>query len=115
MTLHDKLKTKVAEWHDSKYESDCPAISEILDYNYDSETQSLRYLRKAQFEALEDYWYLRLKEGTPHIFDLYKRFYTDSIELLTSFGIPTENQEVLKLALSARLLHPCDRSLLASQ
>lgn len=100
MTLHDKLKTKVAEWHDSKYESDYPAISEILDYDYDSETQSLRYLRKAQFEALEDYWYLRLKEGTPHIFDLYKRFYTDPIELLTSFGIPTENQEVLKLALS---------------
>jgi len=98
--LHDKLKSKVTEWRASKYESDYPAISEILDYNYDSETQSLRYLRWAQFEALENYWYLRLREGTPHIFDLYTHFYTDSIELLTSFGIPTESQEVLKLALS---------------
>ncbi len=100
MTLHDKLKTKVAEWHDCEYESEYTAISEILDYNYDSETQSLHYLRKAQFEALENYWYLRLKEGTSHIFDLYKRFYTSPIELLTSLGIPTESQEVLKLALS---------------
>ena len=100
MTLHDKLKTKVAEWRDSKYESEYTAISEILDYNYDSETEALHYLRKAQFEALENYWYLRLREGTPHVFDLYKRFYTDPIELLTSFGVPTESQEILKLALS---------------
>ena len=64
IALHDKLKTKVTEWRASKYESDYPAISEILDYNYDSETQSLRYLCKAQFEALE--WYLRLREKTPH-------------------------------------------------
>lgn len=100
MALHDKLRTKVAEWRDSKYESEYTAISEILDYNYDSETRSLHYLRKAQFEALENYWYLRLTEGTPHIFDLYTRFYTDPIELLNSFGIPTESQEMLKLALS---------------
>ena len=100
MTLHDRLKTKVAEWRDSKYESEYTAISEILDYNYDSETEALHYLRKAQFEALENYWYLRLGEGTPHVFDLYKRFYTDPIELLTSFGVPTESQEILKLALS---------------
>lgn len=100
VALHDKLKLKVTDWRASKYESDYPAISEILDYNYDSGTQSQRYLRNAQFEALENYWYLRLREGTPHIFDLYTRFYTDSIELLASFGIPTESQEVLKLALS---------------
>ena len=100
MTLHEKLRTKVTEWREVKYESDYPAISEILDYNYCSETQLLRYLRKAQFEALENYWYLRLKEGTPHIFDLYRHFYTDPIELLTSLGVPTESQEILKLALS---------------
>ena len=100
MTLHDKLKTKVAEWRDSKYESEYTAISEILDYNYDSENKSSHYLRKAQFKALENYWYLRLREGTPHIFDLYTRFYTSPVELLTSFGIPTESQEVLELALS---------------
>lgn len=56
MFLHDKLKVSVAQWRNSKYEVDYPAISEILDYNYDFETQSLRYLRQAQFEALETYW-----------------------------------------------------------
>jgi len=56
MFLHDKLKASVAQWRNSKYEVDYPAISEILDYNYDFETQSLRYLRQAQFEALETYW-----------------------------------------------------------
>jgi hypothetical protein len=71
-----------------------------LDYNYESETQSLRYLRKAQFEALENYWYLRLVEKTPHVFQLYKGFYANPIELLTSFGIPTDSQEMLELALS---------------
>ena len=80
--------------------TDYLAISEILDYNFDPETKSFRYLRKAQFEALETYWYLRLKEGTPHIFNLYTRLYSDPIELLTSLGIPTGSEEILKLSLS---------------
>ena len=100
MFLHELLKSKVSEWRSSNYAADYPPISEILDYNFDSETQSLRYLRKAQFEALETYWYLRLKEGTPHIFDLYTRLYSDPIELLTSLGIPTGSEDILKLSLS---------------
>jgi hypothetical protein len=47
MILHDTLKAKVAEWQSNSYKSDYPAISEILDFNFDSETQSLCYLRKA--------------------------------------------------------------------
>lgn len=35
------------------------------------------FLRKAQFEALETYWYLRHVEGIPYIFDLYKKLYND--------------------------------------
>ena len=52
MFLHELLKAKISEWRGSNYAADYPAIGEILDYNFDSETQSLRYLRKAQFEAL---------------------------------------------------------------
>jgi hypothetical protein len=100
MFLHELLKSKVSGWRSSNYAADYPVISEILDYSLDSQTQSLRYLRRAQFEALETYWYLRLKEGTPHIFDLYTRLYGDPIELLTSLGIPTESEEILKLSLS---------------
>jgi len=99
ISLHDKLKTKVTEWRASKYESDYPAISEILDYNYDSETQSLRYLRWAQFEALENYWYLRLQEGTPHIFELYNRLF-EAGDLLSSLGISLSQEDWMQLALS---------------
>jgi len=73
MTLHNILKSKVVEWRKSNYLSDFPIISEIFNFNFHSETGNLHFLRKAQFEALETYWYLRLVEKTPHIFDLYKR------------------------------------------
>jgi hypothetical protein len=39
------------------------------------ESEGLRYLRQAQLRALETYWYLRLVEGTPHVFELYQRYY----------------------------------------
>ena len=38
MTLHNILKSKVAEWRDSDYKTEYPVISEILNFNYDSET-----------------------------------------------------------------------------
>jgi type III restriction enzyme len=90
MYLSDKLKSKVLEWREKNYECDFPLISEILDYNYDTQTKSLRFLRKAQFEALETYWFLRIVEDTPHIFELYKRYFKGkeflkSIDLLKLF------------------------------
>jgi type III restriction enzyme len=90
MYLSDKLKSKVLEWREKNYECDFPLISEILDYNYDTQTKSLRFLRKAQFEALETYWFLRVVEDTPHIFELYKRYFKGkeflkSIDLLKLF------------------------------
>ncbi|MBA7617574.1 hypothetical protein ES703_24889 [subsurface metagenome] len=96
MAIHDKLKVKVAEWRKSKYESDYPTLGEILDYNYDSETQPFRYLRKAQLEALETYWYLRLREETPHIFDLYCKLFNPT-ELLDSLGIRLTSEDLTKL------------------
>jgi hypothetical protein len=68
------LKSKTLEWRFKHYHSSSPTISEIFDFNYNSETGSLRFLRRAQFEALETYWYLRLIEETPHVFDLYRKY-----------------------------------------
>ncbi|MEN2998186.1 MAG: DEAD/DEAH box helicase family protein, partial [Brevinematia bacterium] len=85
--LHADLNSRVLEWRRSGYKSDFTAISEIMDFNLDSEIGSLRFLRKAQFEALETYWYLRLVENTPHIFELYKRVYTSPVDLLKSLSI----------------------------
>ena len=96
-SFHNILKSKVFEWRIGNYPSRFSVISEIFDFNFDTGTENLRFLRKAQFEALETYWYLRLVEKTPHIFELYKRLYPDSIGLLKALGIPTESQEILKL------------------
>lgn len=97
MTLHSILKPKVLEWRRNNYQSDFSTISEILEYNLNPETGNLMFLRKAQFEALETYWYLRLIEGTPHIFDLYKRLYRDPVELFRALNIIISQEDLIKI------------------
>jgi len=97
MTLHSILKSKALEWRRNNYQSDYPTISEILDFNLDPETENLRFLRNAQFEALETYWYLRLVEKTPHIFDLYKRLYDDPVELFKALNITISQEDLIKI------------------
>ena len=76
MTLNEILRIKTKNWRESSYKSDYSAIREIFEYNFlDTDNQNLRFLRKAQFEALETYWYLRLVENTSHIFDLNKKYF----------------------------------------
>jgi len=99
MTLHNILKSKVVEWRKSNYLSDFPIISEIFNFNFHSETGNLHFLRKAQFEALETYWYLRLVEKTPHIFDLYKRVLQPR-ELLHSLSINLIQEDLTDILLN---------------
>ena len=87
--IPNKLTEKVKEWRNRDYECDYPTISEILNFSIvESETgeKTLRYLRKAQFEALETYWYLRLVEKTPHVFKLYRSFYS-SKQFIEALGL----------------------------
>jgi len=97
--MHSILKSKVAEWRECNYNSDYPVISEIFNYNINSETQLLSYLRKAQFEALETYWYLRLVEKTPHIFDLYKKYFQGE-SLLDALNIKLTDEDWKRIAIS---------------
>lgn len=93
--LYERLREQVAKWRDTGYRcKDYPAISELLEYSLD-ENQSPHYLRQPQFRSLETYWYLRLVEKTPHIFDLYKHSYENTDELIESLGI---RPEAFKLA-----------------
>lgn len=95
-----KLRERVEEWRNKDYKCDYSAISEILNFNFlESETgeRTLRYLRKAQFESLELYWYLRLVEKTPHIFELYKRLYNDPVKLFKALGISLSQEDLIKL------------------
>lgn len=97
-----KLREKVEKWRKTDYPCEYSAISEIMNWNLmeiEEGNKTLRYLRKAQFEALETYWYMRLVEKTPHVFELYKRLYTDNSKLIKALGIPL-NEEVTNLLIN---------------
>lgn len=76
MHLHRQIAARVEEWRSRGYAcEEYPAIAEIMEWALEPESGNLRFLRRAQLQALETYWYLRLIEKTPHIFDLYLRTY----------------------------------------
>ena len=87
--LFQALSERVDAWRAARY--DCPnfpAIGEILDFALvDPASDQLRYLRRAQFRALETYWYLRLVLNTPRIPDLY----------ITLFPKPKDRREAMGL------------------
>lgn len=90
--LHQALAARVAGWRDEGHRHDrFPAIAEVLGFAHeDDEARQLRYLRAAQFRALETYWYLRLVEGTPHIADLYERCFERVTDRLTALGLTSQ-------------------------
>jgi type III restriction enzyme len=94
MHLYERIQQQVTQWRADGYPCpEYPAIGEIFDYatiQLPDERQQLRFLRVAQLRALETYWYLRLVEGTPHIFDLYQKTYTRTTDLLAALGMDSE-------------------------
>ncbi|MBI2884327.1 MAG: DEAD/DEAH box helicase family protein [Candidatus Methylomirabilis oxyfera] len=90
--LHQRLAQRVDQWRADGYPlPQYPVLAEILEWAREGETETLRFLRRPQLHALETYWYLRLVEGTPHIFDLYCKVYPPDenlAELLESLGVP---------------------------
>ena len=100
--LHQLLGRQVDDWRRDGYPApDYPAIAEILEWASDPETGSPRFLRKPQFRALETYWYLRLVEGTPHIFGLYQKLFPNRSELLEALGLAAS--EMTKLVIDQSL------------
>jgi type III restriction enzyme len=90
--LYELIQQNVAAWREDGYPTeDYPAIAEILDYAMLPESNGLRFLRSAQLRALETYWYLRLVEGPPHIFDLYRRYYPRPLDLLAALGLDRDD------------------------
>jgi hypothetical protein len=67
----------------------------------------LRFLRKPQVASLEAYWYLRLVENTPHIFDLYARLYPSPTDLLKVLA--ADHPDLLSFALNNGLPALWDR------
>lgn len=87
--LYQLLAERTRQWRENDYVCEqFPAISEMLQFQrLDDAGQNLRFLRPPQFRALEVYWYLRLVEKTPHIFELYKSIFKKQSELLTVLGL----------------------------
>lgn len=100
--LHQIMAGRVQEWRKTGYGgTDYPAIAEILEYQIDQETNARRFLRGPQITALETYWYLRLVEKTPHIFDLYSRCYARKTDLLQALDIPRAALDAVDLEVEA--------------
>jgi hypothetical protein len=68
-TLSQLLGERVQQWRDAGYPTDAPEIAELLRYQKDDDGR-LRFLRKAQLEAIEVYFYLRTVLGNRHVFEL---------------------------------------------
>lgn len=95
--LYQVLTQRVDVWRTENYRCDeFPAVREILEFaTEDGEPGQLRYLRHAQFRALETYWYLRLVLGTPKVPALYERLFEDLPDRLDAMGV---NERLFKEA-----------------
>lgn len=97
MHLFQLLALRVNDWRKKKYPHDkFPAIGEILEWTRSPDVSSFQ-LRQPQIQALETYWYLRLVEDTPHIFDLYNRLFPKMTERLAALGM--DHQDLRDIAL----------------
>lgn len=89
--LHERLASAVRAWREAGYPCEhYPAIADILDWARDPATGQSRFLRAPQMRALETYWYLRLQQGTPHVFDLYQRLFPQRSELRAALGLTSD-------------------------
>jgi predicted nucleotidyltransferase len=86
--LYEALARHVDKWRADGYPApDVPAIAEVFEWASDPDTGASRFLRRPQLRALETYWYLRLVESTPHVFDFYQRLYPEPDDLLDALGL----------------------------
>ena len=102
--LFDQLKTKTADWRKKGFPHEAfSPIAEILEWASSPDGSGFQ-LRPPQLRALEAYWYLRLVENTPRLFDLYQKFFSpkdDPEGLLKALSIPEAAHRASKFNFSA--------------
>lgn len=90
--LHPRLAAAVAAWREAGYPCpDHPAIAEVFEWAHEDDSGTLRYLRRPQLRALEIYWFVRLIEKTPHIIDLYRKYFKKQSEFRKALGLDSEH------------------------
>lgn len=107
--LFQALASRVDTWRAAGYPcDDFPALREIFEFATDDEpTGRLRFLRAAQFRALETYWYLRIVLGTPTVPDLYGALFESPRERRAAMGLTSK--EIVELIADASLAEVLDR------
>lgn len=97
--LFEKLSIKTAEWRKQGFpHEEFSPIAEIFEWASSPDGSGFQ-LRSPQLRALEVYWFLRLVENTPRLFDLYQKFFSpddDPEGLLKALGISYEAFTVSK-------------------
>lgn len=94
MVLFERIIEETRAWRVAGYPcNQYPVIKEILEFNRNVDGQ-LRFLRLPQFEALEVYWYVRLKLYTPKFLELYNALYSKKKELYNALGFDTRNHAI---------------------
>jgi type III restriction enzyme len=90
-SLFEQLSDRSKQWRNQNYTHDeFPLLGEVMDWAGAPDGAGWQ-LRPPQVRALETYWYLRLVEKTPRIFDLYERYYPPTeakADFLKALGIP---------------------------
>lgn len=96
--LFERLQSEAEKWRADGWPCrEEPLIGEILRWQFagDPADNTLKFLRWPQFRALEVYWMLRLKFGTPHIMDLYKKIYGGApADFARALGAPLSSREL---------------------
>lgn len=85
--LVNKIRHDVLQWRLNNYKTEFTEIKEILNFQKTEIENSYKYLRKAQFEAIETYLFLRFVKKTPKIIDLYKIYYSTPPEFCKALNI----------------------------
>ena len=99
--LHEVIAERVAQWRDERYAcEEYPSIGEMLSFAVLPESRMPRFLRWPQIRALEAYWYLRLIEKTPHVFELYERYFSKTT-LMDALGL--HGEEITRLVIEEGL------------
>ncbi len=87
MNVIQKIQEDVKLWREGGYQAVISQVREILNFQKTENEEKYKFLRKAQFQAIETYLFLRFVKKTPKIIDLYKEYYNTPKDFCQALGI----------------------------
>lgn len=87
--LLNKISDDVRCWRESEYKCQFSEVAAILKFNKDES----KYLRSAQFRAIETYLFLRFIKNSPKVIDLYKEYFQAITDFSRALNIKHINED----------------------